>query len=59
MESHIVKIKSIRQVTHDVKSFRIEKPAGYQFVPGQATEVASQQTGLGKRTPPIYFYFSE
>ena len=26
-------------VTHDVKSFIVEKPAGYNFKPGQATEV--------------------
>ena len=40
MESHIVKILKIENVTHDVKRFRVEKPKGYQFRPGQATEVA-------------------
>jgi ferredoxin-NADP reductase len=40
MESHIVKIISIEKVTHDVRCFRLERPAGYTFVPGQATEVA-------------------
>lgn len=52
MESHIVKIIAIHQVTHDVKCFRIEKPAGYQFVPGQATEVAINKPGwLDERRP--------
>lgn len=37
---NIVKIIEINSVTHDVKSFRIEKPEGYTFEPGQATEVS-------------------
>jgi ferredoxin-NADP reductase len=36
----IVKIQSIEPVTHDVKRFRLEKPTGYEFIPGQATEVS-------------------
>ncbi len=40
MEEHIVKILSIEQVTHDVRRFRVEKPEGYSFIPGQATEVS-------------------
>jgi ferredoxin-NADP reductase len=55
MESHIVKIKTVRQVTHDVKSFRIEKPAGYQFVPGQATEVAINKPGWENERRPFTF----
>lgn len=55
MESHIVKIISIRQVTHDVKSFRIEKPSGYQFVPGQATEVAINKPGWENERRPFTF----
>jgi ferredoxin-NADP reductase len=55
MESHIVKIKTIKQVTHDVRSFRIEKPAGYQFVPGQATEVAINKEGWRDERRPFTF----
>lgn len=40
MEEHVVKILEIHDVTHNVKCFRIEKPAGYSFIPGQATEVS-------------------
>src|SRR5690606_4418459 len=40
MEEHRVRILAIEELTHDVKSFRVEKPAGYTFVPGQATEAA-------------------
>jgi len=55
MESHIVKIVGIQQVTHDVKSFRLEKPAGYTFVPGQATEVAINKQGWHDERRPFTF----
>jgi hypothetical protein len=55
MESHIVKIVGIQQVTHDVKSFRIEKPAGYTFVPGQATEVAVNKPEWQEERRPFTF----
>lgn len=37
---HTVKILDIKSITQDVKSFTVEKPEGYNFTPGQATEVA-------------------
>jgi ferredoxin-NADP reductase len=37
---HIVKILRIEQETHDVKRFIVEKPEGYKFIPGQATDVS-------------------
>ncbi len=51
----IVKILSIKEITHDVKSFRVEKPAGYQFVPGQATEVAVNKPGMTEEKRPFTF----
>ncbi|MGA2296852.1 MAG: flavodoxin reductase [FCB group bacterium] len=39
MEAHIVKILDIMPVTPDVRRYRVEKPLGYSFIPGQATEV--------------------
>jgi ferredoxin-NADP reductase len=36
----IVKILSVSQVTHDVRSFHLAKPGGYVFEPGQATDVS-------------------
>src|SRR5690606_16929324 len=51
-EQHIVKILSVEPDTHDVKRFRVEKPAGYAFIPGQATEVTINKEGwLDKRNP--------
>ncbi|WP_037319493.1 FAD-binding oxidoreductase [Salegentibacter sp. Hel_I_6] len=35
-----VKIKEVKSVTHDVKQFLVEKPNGYKFTPGHATEVS-------------------
>src|SRR6187551_1755774 len=52
MEEHIVKIKSVRNVTHDVLRFLVDRPAGYTFVPGQATEVAiNKKEWLQERRP--------
>nr|WP_294936419.1 FAD-binding oxidoreductase [uncultured Flavobacterium sp.] len=40
MKEHVVKVLQSRFITHDVKSFVVEKPDGYNFVPGQGTEVS-------------------
>lgn len=37
---HTVKIKSIGHITHDVLRIVTEKPSGYDFIPGQATEIS-------------------
>jgi len=39
MKKHMVEILEIFPITHDVKCFRTEKPGGYDFEPGQATEI--------------------
>ncbi len=44
MAQHIVKIKSINKVTHDVLRIVTEKPIAYQFIPGQATDVSINNT---------------
>jgi ferredoxin-NADP reductase len=40
MNSYIVKVIKAVYITHDVKCFTVEKPAGFDFRPGQATEVS-------------------
>ena len=52
---HTVRILDIKPVTHDVKCFGIEKPAGYHFTPGQATDLAINQPGMEKETRPFTF----
>jgi len=55
MESHIVKIKSIGKVTHDVVRIAIEKPVGYTFTSGQATEVAINKKEWEEERRPFTF----
>lgn len=40
MESYIVKVLATEFLTHNVKRFVVEKPAGYSYLPDQATDVA-------------------
>lgn len=42
---HIVKIKSIQHITHDALQIVTEKPAGYTFNPGQATDITINKEG--------------
>jgi ferredoxin-NADP reductase len=56
---NIVRLLDIQAVTHDVKCFRMEKPPGYNFVPGQATDVAINQPGWESEKRPFYFYRTE
>lgn len=53
--SYTVQIKQIEQVTHDVKKFRFEKPEGFEFVPGQATEVSIDKEGWRDKKRPFTF----
>ncbi|MDB5279649.1 MAG: oxidoreductase FAD/NAD(P)-binding domain protein [Ferruginibacter sp.] len=52
---NIVKILDVKQVTHDVKYFRIEKPVDYHFTPGQATDVAINKAGMEEEKRPFTF----
>jgi ferredoxin-NADP reductase len=55
MEEHIVKILSVEPVTHDVRHYKIVKPANYKFTPGQATDVAINKPGWEKERRPFTF----
>jgi ferredoxin-NADP reductase len=55
MEEHIVKIRSVRNVTHDVLRFTLDKPQGYNFTPGQATEVAINKDEWKEERRPFTF----
>jgi ferredoxin-NADP reductase len=56
MESYTVKILETEFVTHDVKRFRVEKPDGCEFKPGQATEVTikGMEDKVGKGLLPSH-----
>ena len=52
INQHIVKIKSIQHITHDVLQIVTEKPRQYKFTPGQATEVAiNKKDWLNEKRP--------
>jgi len=53
--AHTVKIQEIGQVTHNVKSFKVDKPEGYHFKPGQATTLALNQKGWMEEKRPFTF----
>jgi ferredoxin-NADP reductase len=55
MEEHIVRIIRIEQLTHDVKKFQVDKPQGYSFIPGQATNVSVNRPDLRNKKRPFTF----
>jgi ferredoxin-NADP reductase len=55
MEQHLVKIKSIKHITHDVLQIVTEKPKKYSFHPGQATEIAINKNGWKDKKRPFTF----
>lgn len=52
---HTLNILSIVPVTHDVHCIRLEKPQGYEFVPGQATDVCLDKDGWRDEKRPFTF----
>ena len=55
MEKHIVKIKGISKITHDVLQIATTRPPQYFYLPGQATEVSINQDGWEEETRPFTF----
>ena len=53
--SHKVEILNIEDITQDVRSYTLEKPDGYSFTPGQATEVAIDKDGWRDEKRPFTF----
>ena len=52
---YTVTIREIEVITHDVKRYVVDKPDGYAFEPGQATEVAINKEGLTDEARPFTF----
>jgi ferredoxin-NADP reductase len=55
MENYKVKILEKENVTHDTLSFKVEKPKGYTYKPGQATEVSLLKEGWEAEKRPFTF----
>jgi ferredoxin-NADP reductase len=54
-DEHTITIRAIEPLTHDVRRYRCDKPAGYEFEPGQATDVRLDQDGWRDETRPFTF----
>lgn len=52
---HTLKILSVAPVTHDVRCIRLEKPEGYRFTSGQATEMAINKNEWINEKRPFTF----
>jgi ferredoxin-NADP reductase len=50
-----LKILDKRSVTHDTYAFKLEKPNGYYFEPGQATELSLLKEGWEEEKRPFTF----
>lgn len=55
MNNHIVKILEAHYIMHDVKRFVVEKPAGYDFISGQATDISINLSGWEDQLRPFSF----
>jgi ferredoxin-NADP reductase len=55
MKSYQLDILDKRKITHDTYAFKVEKPKGYSFVPGQATELSLLKEGWEEEKRPFTF----
>jgi hypothetical protein len=55
MEGHVAKIVSVTKLTHNIKSFKIEKPVGFEFEPGQAVDLAINRPRWESEARPFSF----
>jgi len=52
---HILKILSITYLNHNVIQLRVQKLAGYTYIPGQATELSINKVGWKEKKNPFTF----
>ena len=55
MKQYIVKIQSIKHITHDVLQLVTEKPEGFSFIPGQATHLSINKPDWKEKKNPFTF----
>lgn len=55
MQQHIVRVESSTKINHDVLRIVTEKPEGYDFHPGQASDIAINKTGWQEQKRPFTF----
>lgn len=54
-DEYPIKILETEYLTPNVKRFRTTKPEGYQFIPGEATDIVSNQSGRRSKRRPFTF----
>ncbi|WP_323014507.1 flavodoxin reductase [Devosia sp.] len=54
MQTSVAILETI-PVTHNVRHYRVERPKGYQFTPGQATKVSIDREGWREEKRPFTF----
>jgi ferredoxin-NADP reductase len=52
---HNITISKAEKITHDVRRYVLEKPKGYVFEPGQATDVSIDREGYREKKRPFTF----
>ncbi len=55
MRDHKVKIISIENAAHNVRSLKFEKPKGFIFTPGQAADVSINKPNYNNEKRPFTF----
>lgn len=54
-KEYVVNIIDIKQITHDVRRFRFDKPQDFKFTPGNATEVSINKPEWKNEKRPFTF----
>jgi len=55
MQTHIIEVKKVEHITHDVLKIRTEKPQEFSFKPGQATDLSINKSGWKDEKRPFTF----
>ena len=55
MADYQVKVIAVKKVTHNVHAFTIEKPEGFTYTPGQATDLSILKENWEKEKRPFTF----
>ena len=55
MQEYKLKILEIKNIARNVRAYQLEKPNGYKFIPGQATDVAINKPGLANQKRSFTF----
>lgn len=53
MQKKVVKILDSKFLTNDVMYFRVEKPSGFSFIPGQAVDISINKPGWKEKKKPF------